>query len=290
METSLSTLTLMHMARSQKDSALAGYSKYYYNLLMKQILGLRELKGPTDLIRAGMILALYETYNPMPDQENAWPVHVKAFLRLCNTGFLAAIPSPYLRNGSSDVFDQLLEIIFQATILFHGYQRSRQNESLNLTAAEHMLTAASNYETMLLTWYGQLQCQSDQPLFMAQDHPRQPQAIIAFPNMSTIPLLLVYWLGMVVVYDSMLEALETLQVAHQSSPDEYGDFERKMKETDAIFRLYFAHITQCQAGVDTGNGLGASIMASATLSAAYQVYLRREMRKSYDNMHSSLHK
>lgn len=49
---------------------------------MQQILGLRQLSDPTDLIRTGMILALYETYSSAPDQNNAWQIHVEAAYNL----------------------------------------------------------------------------------------------------------------------------------------------------------------------------------------------------------------
>lgn len=79
---SLSALVLIHTATSRKDDALSQCSRLSYGLLMQQILGLRQLSDPTDLIRTGMILALYETYNSAPDQNHAWQIHVEAAYNL----------------------------------------------------------------------------------------------------------------------------------------------------------------------------------------------------------------
>jgi len=79
---SLSALVLIHIAKSRKDNALSHCSRHSYGLLMQQILGLRQLSDPTDLIRTGMILALYETYDSVPNQDNAWQIHVEAACNL----------------------------------------------------------------------------------------------------------------------------------------------------------------------------------------------------------------
>lgn len=57
---------------------------------MQHILELRQLSDPTDLIRTGMILALYETYDSAPDQDDAWQVHVEAACNLMRQSHLSA--------------------------------------------------------------------------------------------------------------------------------------------------------------------------------------------------------
>ncbi|KAJ5735421.1 uncharacterized protein N7483_000546 [Penicillium malachiteum] len=309
MKTSISTLTLMHISKSQGDTALADRSRHCYNLLLKQIFGLKELKDPTDLIRTGMILALYETYNPIPDQENAWPIHVEAaynlmtsshtpkehllnehdLRRLYTTEFLriwindlVIIPQiPHSTWSSMGIFDELLELLFNATKSLYDYRIKKKMKSCDLTSIENMLAITRNIETQLFDWYSQLQLKNGDSLFAIQEQSSSPQAdahihqsVLIFTNTSTIPLLLLYWLGLVIIYNFMFEALDSL--AYWRSPQTTRYLQHKMNDTDALCCHYSDLIAQCQASVTTGGGLGNYIFAMATFSAAQNVKFKRK--------------
>ncbi|KAJ5609793.1 hypothetical protein N7528_010360 [Penicillium herquei] len=307
-ETSLSTLTLMHISKSRGNTALADRSRHCYNLLLKQIFGLKQVKDPTDLIRTGMILALYETYNPIQGQENAWPIHVDAayklmkssptrnenllnehdLRRLYTTEFLriwindlVVVPQiPHSNWSSTSVFDGLLELLFKATISLHDYRIKKKTKRCDLASIEHMLAITWSIETQLLDWYSQIQLKNDHSLFTVQERCPSPQtnahtdqSVLVFGNPSTIPLVLLYWLGLVIVYNFMLEALESL--ANWGSL-QTSYHQQKMNETNALCHYYSDLIAQCQDGVATGTGLGNHIFAAATFSAAHNVKLNRQ--------------
>jgi Fungal specific transcription factor domain len=93
---SLSALTLIHLANSQCDDALAHRARHYYSQTTQHIHALRRVEHPNDLIHTGMILALYEVYSHSPSHENAWQVHVQAaynFMR--ESGFQTQALSKY---------------------------------------------------------------------------------------------------------------------------------------------------------------------------------------------------
>lgn len=79
---SLSALTLAHLANSKRDGALAQHGRHHYGLAMQKICALRTLEHPTALVRAGMILALYEIYNHPLGSDNPWQVHVQGAYNL----------------------------------------------------------------------------------------------------------------------------------------------------------------------------------------------------------------
>ncbi|KAJ6021810.1 hypothetical protein N7540_007314 [Penicillium herquei] len=299
----------MHISKSQGDTTLADRSRHCYNILLKQIFGLKQLKDPTDLIRTGMILALYETYNPIPGQENAWPIHVEAaynlmtsshtpnehllnehdlrrlytteFLRIWINDLIVVPQIPHSTWSSTGLFDELLKLLFKATESLYDYRMKKKMKSCDLISIENMLATTRNIETQLFDWYSQLQSKNVDSLFTVQEPFSSPQAnthihqsVLIFTDPSTIPLLLLYWLGLVIVYNFMFEALDNF--AYWGSPQTTRYLQQKMNDTDALCRRYSDLIAQCQASATTGGGLGNIIFAMATFSGAQNVKLKRK--------------
>ncbi|RAH41389.1 Zn(II)2Cys6 transcription factor [Aspergillus brunneoviolaceus CBS 621.78] len=95
----LVALTLNHAANSRHDDTLTQRSRQQYELAVQQICALNELNQPTDLIRSGMILALYESYTYPPAQNSgAWQAHVQA---ACN--IVRQLEAPTTVLGKQDV-------------------------------------------------------------------------------------------------------------------------------------------------------------------------------------------
>ncbi|KAJ5650654.1 uncharacterized protein N7484_004377 [Penicillium longicatenatum] len=252
---------------------------------MQQILELRQIGDPTDLIRTGMILALYETYDSPPDQTKAWQIHVEA---ACNLMWQSHLPA-----GALNVHDlrrlctiELLEILFKAITLLWDFRQKKDVDDLDWTSADEMLIMSMNIERRLLHWYNKLVLENDHPLFMTRAGPAsstlinthdQPQAII-FSDISSIHLILFYWLGLVIVYTSMFEALETIAQSSQSQLPK--DFNEKMKLADSLCHKSVTYISQSQADATTAKGLGTAIFATAT-SVASQNISRGWKRNDY---------
>ncbi|KAJ5785096.1 uncharacterized protein N7503_010308 [Penicillium pulvis] len=183
-----------------------------------------------------------------------------------------------------DLFDQLLEILFKAITLFWDLQQKKDIGDMNWESADETLKTSVDIERDLLSWYHQLELENNLPLFMTQAGPASSMPIdahdqmqtITFSNISSIHILLFYWLGLVVVYESMFEALETL--AQSSRSQTPSDLYKKMGATDSLCRHFFTRISQCQADATTGKGLGTSIFAKATFLAAQKI--RREWKRN----------
>lgn len=151
-------------------------------------------------------------------------------------------------------------------------------------SADETLKTSVDIERYLLSWYHQLELENHHPLFMTQAGPASSMPInahdqmqtITFSNVSSIHILLFYWLGLVIVYESMFEALETL--AQSSRPQTPNDLYERMEATDSLCRHFVTRIFQCQADATTGKGLGTAIFAKATSLAAQKI--RRGWKKN----------
>lgn len=110
--------------------------------------------------------------------------------------------------------------------------------------------------------------QAGPTLSMPNDTDDQLQIII-IPEISSIHLLLFYWLGLVIVYTSMSEALEHLALSSLSEIP--NDPYERMEAADSLCRDYVTRISQCQTDATTGKGLGIAIFAKATSLAAQKI-------------------
>lgn len=131
-------------------------------------------------------------------------------------------------------------------------------------------------ERCLLNWYHKLELENDHPLFMTQAGPTSSMPIthdqlqrVIFSNIPSIYLLLFYWLGLVIVYASMFEALDSL--AQSSRPQPPNDPYERMEAADSLCRHFVTRISQSQADTTTGKGRGTAIFATATSLAAQKI-------------------
>lgn len=140
-----------------------------------------------------------------------------------------------------------------------------------------MLKMSLDIERCLFHWHNKLELENDHPLFMTRAGPTssipinaydQLQTII-FSDISSIHLLLFYWLGLVIVYESMTEALETF--VQSSRPQPPHDSYERMEAADSLCHHFVTRIFQCQADATTGKGRGIAIFATATSLAAQKL-------------------
>lgn len=187
-------------------------------------------------------------------------------------------PILHLQTSSLfDLFDQLLEILFKAIALFWDLQQKKNNGDIDWESTGETLKTSVDIERYLLSWYHQLELENHHPLFITQAGPassmptnaHDQMQIITFSNVSSIHILLFYWLGLVIVYESMFEALETL--VQSSRPQTPNDLHERMKATDSLCSHFLTRISQCQADATTGKGLGTAIFAKATSLAAQKI-------------------
>lgn len=162
---------------------------------------------------------------------------------------------------SADMFDRLLEILSQTAYLLSTLRKKSSYGGLDRDSANTLLQQSVYNEGQLLTWFHELQSEGSQPLFFFHT----PETI-RFTNPSSIPLLLLYWLGLVAVYASMAKALRILV-----RTDERTTCLKKKLETAELLCYRFANrLSQCHTGC-VGMGRGTTILLMATSLAAQQI-------------------
>ncbi|RAL08580.1 Zn(II)2Cys6 transcription factor [Aspergillus homomorphus CBS 101889] len=301
---SLAALTLTHTANTRHDDALAQQGRHQYELAVQQIRALPALTQPTDLIRSGMILALYESCTHSPGQGNAWQIHVQAacnlvrqlaapalalskqdlrrlrtvdFLRICIDGQIISPPNLELpAEPATDVFDRLLDILYQIMHTLAAVRRKTRLDGLNRDSAELLMRRAVVHEAQLLDWYRGLQSEDggmviSRPAAVSREATKKNA--LAFSNPSVIPLMLLYWLGMVAVYASTAETLQTLAQSRQFATS--TTLPQRLNKADSLCRHFANRIHQRHAGC-AGLGLGTAILAAATAAAARQICASRQ--------------
>ncbi|RAK81021.1 uncharacterized protein BO72DRAFT_492998 [Aspergillus fijiensis CBS 313.89] len=291
---SLAALTLNHAANSRHDDTLTQRSRQQYELAVQQICALNELNQPTDLIRSGMILALYKSYTYPPAQNSACNIvrqleapttvlgkqdvrrlRTVDFLRICIDGQITPAPSlDLLTVASSDVCDQLLDILFQITQTLSAVRRKTLSGRIDRYSADHLMRNAFFHEGRMLDWYRGLELENDGPPYVSRASVVAARAsasgdsILAFPNPSIIPLVLLYWIGMVAVYASLAKMLQTLKQSGQFEAS--TTLPQRLKKAENLCHYFATRINQCHAGC-AGLGLGTAILAAATSLAARQI-------------------
>lgn len=116
---------------------------------------------------------------------------------------------------SSNLYNQLLDILFKIPGLLEESERIKfSNEETYHTLASNLLLKALHIEEDLLQWYERMNTTHavSEPLFLIQPGPVRngknvTEAKITFRNESIIPPLLLYWLGLVLVYTIITAAL-----------------------------------------------------------------------------------
>ena len=318
-QTSLTALTLMHLAKSRHDDALAHRGRGHYMQAVQQICLLKGAEDPCDLIRTAMILALYELYAQAPGQDHAWNVHVQAacnlarelhsgmetlntqdrrrlrtievglsglaygivltvqFLRMCAN--LSLEPPSVFRSHvelSTDSFDLLLNTLSEICQFRGGLRHQSVRSGVTWDSTAGILRASACFEKRLLSWYHELQSEAIHPLFMirpATTRPmpvqlQKPEETMFFTNPSGIPHLLLYWLGMVLVYVTVAEALRGLANSGLFPPSR--TIEQRLAKADALCHHFVNRLAQCQSAC-TGKGTGTAILAAAACQAAQQI-------------------
>jgi hypothetical protein len=177
-----------------------------------------------------------------------------------------------LKGLSADKFDRLLEILSQTANLLSALQKNSSYSGLDRENANTLLQQSTYNEGQLLTWFHELQSEKGtQPLFffhaqnMSVDTLEIPQETISFTNPSTIPLLLLYWLGLVAVYASMVKALHILV-----RTDERTCLKKKLETAELLCYRFANRLSQCHTGC-VGMGRGTTILSMATSLAAQQI-------------------
>ncbi|RAK99430.1 uncharacterized protein BO80DRAFT_123769 [Aspergillus ibericus CBS 121593] len=297
---SLSALTLIHLAKSRHDDALAHRSRQHYRQAVQQICALKGKDDPSHLIRTAMILALYELYAQPPGQGHAWNVHVTAacnlarehraamlnnqdrqrlrtieFLRKCvnvSDGVSAVNRSPM--GLSTDRFDLLLDILSEIGQLRSGLRHQIARNGVTWDSTACLLMTSACLENQLLSWYHKWQSETNHPLFTIRSttvppaamHPRQPEETMFFTDPSGIPHLLLYWLGLVLLYATVAETLRGLTSEQVRS----RTIQQRLTKADALCHHFATRLAQCQSGC-TGKGTGTAILAAAAWQAAQSV-------------------
>jgi hypothetical protein len=183
-----------------------------------------------------------------------------------------ACPNLYFqqKGPSTDTFDRLLEILSQTAYLLATMRRSSDG-GLDGNSANALLQQSVYSKGELLTWFHELQSEEGSlPLFFSQhttdDTLEWPQETINFTNPSSIPLLVLYWLGLVAVYASMVKALRILVLT-----DERTCLKESLKTAELLCYRFTNRLSQSYTGC-VGMGQGNTILLMATSLAAQQIY------------------
>jgi hypothetical protein len=114
------------------------------------------------------------------------------------------------------MYHQLLDILFKIPSLVEEFERSKSsNQAECHRQVSSLLFKALNIEEELMQWYRKLDTDEvNEPLFLIQPTPvsngiNATNGRITFRNESIIPLVLLYWLGMVIIYTTVTAALQT---------------------------------------------------------------------------------
>jgi hypothetical protein len=173
------------------------------------------------------------------------------------------------KGPSADIFDRLLEILSQTAYLLATMRRSSYG-GLDRNSANALLQQSVYSKGELLTWFHEFQSEEgSQPLFFSQhmtdDTVERPQETIKFTNPSSIPLLVLYWLGLVAVYASMAKALRIL-----ARTDERTCLKERLETAELLCYRFTNRLSQSHAGC-VGMGQGNTILLMATSLAAQQI-------------------
>ncbi|OJJ50266.1 hypothetical protein ASPZODRAFT_1137767 [Penicilliopsis zonata CBS 506.65] len=309
----VSALALMHFAKTRQIDSLVREDAHYYSPAVQETCTLQRNQCPADLTRAAMILGLYELYSLGPSvQLHAWRVHIIAatqlaqelsppiqslsnsdlrrlqtlqFLQSCATRKEQRCPQR-ANHGSNNRFDQLMDVLFEVGELYRHLEQIRVSSGeTKCRSTDLLLRKAFDIEQKLLGWCHELQSENcSTPLFLAKcDEQRSNQTIITFPNASAIPLLMLYWLGMVVIYSSASEGLQMLEVDESIRMQDFGvyefglnlsarseqfDYDQTLEdEAEVLCKHFVSKISQSQADC-MEKGLGTATLAAASLQAA----------------------
>lgn len=179
-----------------------------------------------------------------------------------------------LKGLSADRFDRLLEILSQAAHLLASLQQKGPCGGLDRDNADILLQQSIYNEGKLLKWFHELQTEEgNQPLFFSQhtsnDTPENSQETINFTNPSSIPLLALYWLGLVAVYASMTKTLRILVRTEEERAREKS-LKQRLETAELICYHLTNRLSQAHTGC-VGMGQGTTILLMATSLAAQQI-------------------
>lgn len=126
--------------------------------------------------------------------------------------------SETLHPTPSNAYDQLLDILFKIPSIVEELEqlKSQSNTTICLRRVSSLLLNAFHIEENLMQWYQKLNTNfgDNEPLFATQPTTSVPNELhvtngrITFRNESLIPLLLLYWLGLVIIYTTITTALQ----------------------------------------------------------------------------------
>lgn len=198
------------------------------------------------------------------------------FLRLCMSGQNMTSSGLYFqpKGLSADKFDRLLEILSQAAHLLASLQQKSPSGRLDINMTNTLLQQSVHTEGQLLTWFHELQSEEgSQPLSFSQnmsiDTLESPQETMHFTNPSSIPLLALYWLGLVAVYASMTKTLRIL-VRTEDEQARAKSLKQRLEIAESLSYRFVNRLSHCHAGC-VGMGQGTTILLMATSMAAQQI-------------------
>lgn len=178
------------------------------------------------------------------------------------------------------MFDRLLEILCQTAYLLVPLQERNSHNEISRNSANTLLQQSVYNEGQLLTWFHELQLEDgSRPLSISQhmldDTLESTQETINYTNSSSIPLLALYWLGLVVVYTSMAKALRILI----REGDERSCLKKKLETAELLCYRLANRLSQWHTRC-VGVGQGTSILLMATSLAVKNIcqYLQGNLR------------
>lgn len=150
------------------------------------------------------------------------------------------------------MFDRLLEILFPAVNLLGSLQQNSPG-GLDMNEANVLLRQSIYNEGQLSAWFHELQLGSPQEM----------------STPSSLPLLALYWLGLVVVYSSMTKTLCIL-IRTYDGHTSTKDLRQRLEEAELLSCHFTDRLLQSQTEC-VGMGQGTTILLMAASLAAQQI-------------------